>query len=322
MNGEFYVDNGGLRPTHSQVVEASHVSVVDVSLRAPVIVEIVIPAAGATTFTVQVTFECTVTDPVLVVRHGRADARSFLEGYLRANHQIFELAQGNNIDEFDIVRRKLNAWLLSESTQNPPVEPGMEIRMSSIELLMPAELAQFERLRRELWQSTVLEAERAGLTHSLTSKLEDHDHEIREVRQQHDQELSAAQRHFQFEELDKHLQKMGAGPQFALYLALVRGELTTAEIASRLRSEADREEKRRREVAKHTVTEYAAVLKEWFSRGGADYVNVDPEKLDGLLNSLIDDTTAAIHTLRLDERFDGIQAAELDHDDNDADRIR
>ncbi|WP_433677952.1 hypothetical protein [Nocardia sp. CA-119907] len=319
VNGEFIVDTGGFKATHSQVVEASHVSLVDISLHAPVVVEIVIPAAGATTFTVQVTFECTVTDPALVVRHGRADARSFLESYLRANHQVLGLAQGHTLAEINTVRQKLNRWLLDEAERNPPVEPGLEIRMSSIEVLMPAELAVFERQRRELWQSTVLDAERADLTHSLVSKLEDQHHGMQEARQQREQKLSAELHRFHLHEVEKHFEKIGAGPQFALYLALIRGELTSVEFANRLQGESDREDTRRQEAAKHAVTEYVSVLKEWFNRGGADYANVDPDKLDGLLNRLIDDTTAAIHELPLAERLKEIQAGPSDHGDDDAD---
>lgn len=319
VNGEFFVDAGGFRATNSRVVEASHVSLVDISLRAPVVVEIVIPAAGATTFTVQVTFECTVTDPALIVRHGRADARSFLESYLRASHQIFELAHVHPLAEISTVRRKLNEWLLGDAVQNPPVEPGMEIRVSSVEVLMPAELAVFERQRRELWQSTVLDSERADLTHSLASKLGEQHHEIREVSQQREQKLSAELRRFHLHEVEKHFEKIGAGPQFALYLALIRGELTSVEFANRVQGESERADTRRQEAAKHAVTEYVSVLKEWFNRGGADYANVDPDKLDGLLNRLVDDTTAAIHELPLGELLKEVQARPSDHHDDDAD---
>jgi len=44
--------------------------------------------------------------------------------------------------------------------------------------------------------------------------------------------------------------------------------------------ESDRVDTRRQEAAKHAVTEYVRVLEEWFNRGGADYANLDPDKLD------------------------------------------
>ncbi|MFI6999530.1 hypothetical protein [Nocardia sp. NPDC050175] len=317
-NGEFFVDKGEMRASDSVVVAATHVSLVDISLHAPVVVEIVVPAADATTFTIQVTYECTVTDPILVVQHGRADARSFLEGHLRANQRISELAHGHTFAEINTVRRKLNAWLLDDAVHNPPVEPGIEIRVSSVEVLMPSELTFFERRRREIWQSTILAAERASLVYSLTSTLEAHGLERRELRQQRERKLEAGLRGSHLDEVEKHLEKLGAGPQSALYLAYISGELTSEELATRLRDDADRDETRRREAAKHAVTEYVSVLKEWFSRGGADYVNVDPDKLDGLINRLIDDTTAAIHVLPFDEQLEEIQAG-LSDDGDEAD---
>ncbi|WP_280403051.1 hypothetical protein [Nocardia brasiliensis] len=319
VNGEFFVDKGDFKLTHRRVLDASHVSLVDMSLHAPVVVEIVIPAADAVTFTVQVTFECTVTDPIPVVQHGRADARWFLESYLRANNSIFELAENQTYSDIKIVRRRLNSWLLSESVENPPIEPGMDIRISSIEVLLPAELANFERQRRELWRSTILATERAGLVHSLASKLENQSHEILHTRQQHEQTLSADMRRFHLTELEQHLRKMSSGPQGALHLALIRGDITAIEFANRMRDETDREETRRREAAQHALAEYVGVLKEWFSRGGADYVNVDPDKLDGLLNRLIDDATAAIQLLPLDERLEEIEVGPADDGDDDAD---
>lgn len=314
-NGEFFVDKGRMKASDSRIVAASHVSLVDVSLHAPVVVEIVAPAADATTFTVQVTYECTVTDPILVVQHGRADARSFLEGHLRADQRFFELAHGHTFAEINMVRRKLNAWLLGDALQNPPVEPGMEIRVSSVEVLMPSELTVFERQRREMWQSTFLAAERASLAASLASALEAHGLERRELLQQREHKLSAGLRSSHLDEVEKHLEKLGASPQSAFYLAYIRGELTTEELANRLQDDADWADMSRREAAKHAVTEYVSVLKEWFSRGGADYVNVDPDKLDGLINRLIDDTTAAIHVLPFNEQLEEIQAGQSDDGD-------
>ncbi|MFE9319946.1 hypothetical protein ACIHDR_09710 [Nocardia sp. NPDC052278] len=99
--------------------------------------------------------------------------------------------------------------------------------MSRIEVLMPAELAVFERQRRELWRLTALDAESADLTHSLVSKLEDQHHGMREVRQQREQKQSAELHRFHLHEVEKHFEKIGARPQYALCLALIRGELTS-----------------------------------------------------------------------------------------------
>ena len=70
VNGDYLVDRGRLRLDDEQVLNATFVSVVDMRLGAPVVVEIPVPSRDASQFTMRVTFGCTVKDPLAVVRNG------------------------------------------------------------------------------------------------------------------------------------------------------------------------------------------------------------------------------------------------------------
>lgn len=70
VDGDYLVDRGRLGSSDEQVVNATHVSVVDMRRSAQVVVELPIPSRDASDFMMRVTFACTVTDPLVVVREG------------------------------------------------------------------------------------------------------------------------------------------------------------------------------------------------------------------------------------------------------------
>ncbi|MGW4774668.1 hypothetical protein ACWEO2_42375 [Nocardia sp. NPDC004278] len=319
VNGRLIADNEHRSIDQGTVADASHASLVDMSLNMPVIVELAIRAADATTFTVQVTFECTVTDPVAVVRNGRTDARNFLEGYLRSEHRIFDLGQKYRFDEVANFRQELIAGVTAFVTGNPATEPGMRIQLAGIEVIPSAELAEFERRRRELLQWSVLEVEKSSLFHTVTRTLEDQKQELEELRQRHDHKLRAEVGTFQLDEVQKHFDRMGHSSQLGAYLALVTGGISPVEFAQQLRTQAERYEQRRDNATRHALREHLDALKVWIRQGGTDNVNVDPDKLDALFNRLIDDVTTAIDSLPPKKRMESIESGPMTKEHDDAD---
>src|SRR5262245_5392003 len=78
VDNDYVLDNGGRSGRDEQVVRASHVSVVDMRREAPVVVEFPVPSKDSAEFTVRVTFGCTVTDPITIVRDGITDPQAIL----------------------------------------------------------------------------------------------------------------------------------------------------------------------------------------------------------------------------------------------------
>ena len=79
VSGRYVLDRTVCRGNDDRVMNATHVSLVDTRRNAPVTVGFWIPSGDAASFEVTVTFICTVTDAVAVVRDG-VDAQETLSG--------------------------------------------------------------------------------------------------------------------------------------------------------------------------------------------------------------------------------------------------
>lgn len=280
VNGQYIVDNARRGAAHEQVVNASHVSVVDLSRDTPVMVRLEIPSCEASAFTIQVTFVCTVNDPAVVVREGLRDAETVLASYLRSHHRIFELGQDFRIEQINDVRRDVTAQVMAYTMMSPPIEPGMLIRLASVEVLTPDELVEFEKKRRAQRQETTLESERIDLSHLLDRGREHNEYALNDLRQRHAQDLedirqqhgqdseyrqkqqqflieTEEQRHnqmlaaergsFEREELTKIADLISTDPVRAVQLAYAAGQLNPMEFADQLRDHAERQQTRERE---------------------------------------------------------------------------
>ncbi|WP_157224108.1 hypothetical protein [Nocardia paucivorans] len=306
--GRFVTDSGEWGPDHKHVVDANHVSVVDMTVNAPVLVVLAVPTADASFFTVQVTFECTVVDPALVVRNGRTDARNSLEGYLRSAYRLFELGQDFHLVDIAGFRREITAGISDFVRESPPFDPGIETRLGGIEVTLPKDLVEFEQQRRKLWHQNMLAAEESGLVHSLARRLQDQEQELRELRQLHEQMLERDLGAYRLDEAQKYYDRIGSNPLLATYLAVVGGEIDPREFAERLSVREERERDRRNEMTDRVWREHLDALKVWMRRGGADNVNVDPDKLDRLFDRFVDETVAALETLPAKDRRGSIEA--------------
>jgi hypothetical protein len=146
--GDFVLDPDRLGRSAGEVVNATNVSVVDISRDVEVAVRLQIPSGEASDFTVVATFVCCVTDPVTVVRNGQSDAQASLHAYLRGHRKIFELGLDHLMSDINEVRRSVGAQIMAYTTVKPPLIPGITASLASVEVLTPDELAEFERSRR------------------------------------------------------------------------------------------------------------------------------------------------------------------------------
>jgi hypothetical protein len=148
VDGEFVLDNAALPLDSPTVLDATHVSVVDVSSDVEVFVELDIPSKDADKFTMQLTFVCTVIDPIAVVRQGSPSAASALRAHVKSHHRIFELGLDHALAEINVARRKLNAQVKAFTTVEPPTIIGVSVELASVEVLTPAEVVEFEQSMR------------------------------------------------------------------------------------------------------------------------------------------------------------------------------
>ncbi|MDL4772810.1 MULTISPECIES: hypothetical protein [Thermomonosporaceae] len=277
VDGRFVLDNGyrGLRD--EQVVNASHVSLVDMTRNTPVMVELAIPSAEAGEFTVQVQFLCTVQDAETVVRDGH-EATIALLGYLRSHHRIFELGLDHPLTAINTVRRDVKAQIEAYTELKPPNIPGMTIAMASVEVLTPGELVELHRTLRGHQHGHTVELTRAAheterdrvrtendqaldqmradyqrLTEEQQMRFEQqrllYERQRQELeqaldrqRQLSEQGLARQARAFAQEETAEVYASIGTDPLKAALFAHSKGELTTRELQGELEAAKEREQ--------------------------------------------------------------------------------
>ncbi|CAM3614300.1 hypothetical protein KIPE111705_16855 [Kibdelosporangium persicum] len=254
VNGHYVVDNAERALNSEDVVEASHVSVVDMTRNAEVMVQLGIPSKDADQFTMQVTFVCTVSNPAVVVREGMTDAQAMLRAYLKSHNRIFELGLAHKLDDVNEVRRNVNAQVKAFATVKPPVMPGIDIEVRSVEVLTPAGLAEFERKRTQQQRQHRLVAEQQGFDQARELDQDEHT-QLRSTKQQrHDLSREAERKDFdRYQrredrlELNELSEAIRNDPQRVLLLAWEQGLLGPVEMAERMSAEARRVEDNARE---------------------------------------------------------------------------
>ncbi|MEV6872837.1 hypothetical protein [Amycolatopsis sp. NPDC051128] len=195
VDGEYVLDSAQRRLDEEQVVNATHVSLVDLTRDAEVLVELAIPCVEAEDFTMRVTFVCTVTDAVSVVREGRGDAQTLLRAYLKSHHRIFELGLKYRLDEVNEVRRDVNAQVKAFTTLKPPVISGIAVELRSVEVLTPDEVRQLMGNRRSIEYQHELNTTQQRLDHSLTKDRQHNDQLLGTERLIHEQRLDRERTH-------------------------------------------------------------------------------------------------------------------------------
>ncbi|WIM96388.1 hypothetical protein ACTOB_008580 [Actinoplanes oblitus] len=271
VEGRHVVNRGELALDDDDVVRADSVSLVNVGRDVPVTVELRLPSAEASDFTVRVTFACTVTDAARVVREDIKAAPAVL-AYLRRDSKLGHLALNYRMSDLNALRRDATARIRAYTEVKAPEINGLDVRFVGIEVLTPQELGAFEQKRREAEASYLLQRQQAGHHHS--AEIEDEIHAqgmagrrrgARYVTEQEDQEHGISQQHreqrarhrmtaedldFVRHQADLTYQSVGSDPIRASLLAEAKGQGDMRGFAeSQAAADRDRVEYQRKQFA-------------------------------------------------------------------------
>lgn len=277
VNGQHIVDSGRRALDDEAVVQASHVSVVDLTRDREVLVEFTIPSGDAKEFTVRVTFKCHVTDPVTVVREGQGDASRALLGYVRSHQKLFLLGLDHKISQVDEVRRLVQTQIQAYAHYLPPDVPGMTVALSYTDVATPDEWA----------------------AHSGRKTAEEFADELKRIQEENASELELLRKAYELKLseqshtlLQNTAEAIGDDPHRALFLAYHRGEVTAAELAQRLSDDARRKadlemhrETRDWEDRRRVILERLDVYKELAKHGHLDEMGM--EEIDRALDRVV-----------------------------------
>lgn len=189
--GGYVVDDGRSRLDDDHVRNATNISVVDMRVNAPVLTQLTIPAGGGAEFTVQVTFQCTVRRPEIVVEAGLHDLEASLTEHLKQHHPLQHVGEKAELSDVNEVRRDVNAAVRAYLMLRPPDCRGMDIEVGSVEVLTPEDYAEFERQRLLNRREGQLSSEEQRQQHLLEQENEQLLHLRNAERQQFDQQLAA-----------------------------------------------------------------------------------------------------------------------------------
>jgi hypothetical protein len=234
IEGAYVLDDSTMRPDSPEVLAASHVSVVDVSPGAEVVVQLDIPSKDADVFTLRATFVCGVMDPITLVREGPHDMESALRGYLKSHHRIFELGLDYRLTEINDVRRKLNAQVRAYTTIQPPAFLGLTAQLASVEVLTPEELAKFNQSLREQEQKYAINFRQQESQHLLDSDKTMYERHVEIGSQRHELDLDANRRQYQRYQHREQLDAVATDPRSALTFAYTAGDISAKEYADQM----------------------------------------------------------------------------------------
>ncbi|MDI6098171.1 hypothetical protein QLQ12_06085 [Actinoplanes sp. NEAU-A12] len=191
--GNYIQDSDRYGGSDERVVQATHVSMVDMRRNAPVVVRLEIPSQDAAAFEVFVTFTCTVIDPIAVVRDG-VDAQQALWSHLKAHNKIFELGLGFPLSEVNKVRPVVSAQVKAYLTIRPPTVSGMEVTVASVEMSNPDVVAKFATTHRDRDYEVKLAELELKHQHRLATGRQFNDHDLANTQLDHDESVHTRKR--------------------------------------------------------------------------------------------------------------------------------
>lgn len=255
VDGHYVVSRGDLGRDDESVVRADCVSLVNVSRGVPVTVEMTIPSAEASDFTMRITFACTVTDPAVVVREN-VQAAEMISAYLQRDSKLGHLALNLRMGDLNRLRREATGRIRAYAEVKPPDVHGLDLRFLGVEVLTPPDLEQFEKLRREAEAEARLKRQRVGYSrvdeidaerhsqslagqrrggkHAAEKEDQEHDEERTLRAQRHTQRLQAEQLEFARREVEYAFDAFGGDPLKALIFAQAKGEIDAKDLAERM----------------------------------------------------------------------------------------
>ncbi|MGN9787855.1 hypothetical protein ACTMTF_40975 [Nonomuraea sp. ZG12] len=140
-----FAERRHLTGSEEAVVQAVAVSVVDVRGRY-VLVGVPIPSSDlAHDFPVQVTFRCTVKDAARVVEEGPRDLHMLLGAYLREDLELQKMGLDWGIEGIHRLRPLVVARVKAFFEVVPPQVEGVEVALSSVDVLLPADVKDHAR---------------------------------------------------------------------------------------------------------------------------------------------------------------------------------
>lgn len=146
------------RGTEDEIIEATSVSVVDVSDPRIVSIEITLPSTSpADDFKLTVGFECRVTNAAEVVKRGVVDLSSRLENYLTSYPEVSNIGQDYNIGQLAQVRREVAAILQPLADLDPVSIPGMKIVLKSWRVSASVDHIEFSHSHTVIERETKLD---------------------------------------------------------------------------------------------------------------------------------------------------------------------
>lgn len=190
-SGGYVIDDGRSRLDDDHVRNATNITVVDMRVKAPVLAQLTIPAGGGAEFTVQVTFQCTVRRPEVVVEAGLHDLEGSLTQYLKQHQPLYHIGERAELSDVNEVRRDVNAAVRAYVALRPPDYRGMDVEVGSVEVLTPEDYADFEQQRLKNRREGQLTSEEQRQKHLLEQENEQLLHLRNAERQQFGQQLSA-----------------------------------------------------------------------------------------------------------------------------------
>ncbi|PPK70409.1 hypothetical protein V5P93_000710 [Actinokineospora auranticolor] len=232
-HGQYTLDTANLPLDSATVVEAAHVSLVDITPDTEVPVEVPLPSKDGSFFTMRVTFLCTVEDPVEVVRAGGSNAAHMLTGYLRGHQRNFEIGLNYAIDHINDVRLKLSAQVRAYATVSPPGLQGMRTSLASVEVRTPDEVVEFQGKMRATQRDHAVRTEELTNSEMLDDLKERHQQRREQRGGTHLREMDAAQKEHERTELQRTAEAVGMDPFAVLTLAYTSGKIDAKEFADR-----------------------------------------------------------------------------------------
>lgn len=250
--GQYTLESSSLSMDSPTVVEATHVSVVDLKVDTEVQVEVPLPSSDGGFFTLLVAFQCTVDDPLEVVRSGQSAVHG-LTGYLRGHQAIFEIGLNFTIDEINDVRRKLSAQVRAYVTLSPPDLKGMTAGLTSVEVSTPDELVKFHTQRRGNKHAHLMQTEQFVNSAELDELKDEHQHRRARRGGKHARDMDAAQKEHEREQVQHTAEAVGTDPFATLTLAYTSGKIDAKELAERALEIRQKEIEHDREAGRDRV---------------------------------------------------------------------
>ncbi|WP_214108553.1 hypothetical protein [Acrocarpospora catenulata] len=130
-------------------VNATSYCVVDMTRDKLLPVQLPLQSSGLDEFTLRVTFACTVNDEIVVAKVGHRDLTDALLTYLKGYHKLYQLGLQHPIESVHIVQEDAQLELSVYTHASPMVLLGMQVELSSVEVLTPAGVLDEQRKLEE-----------------------------------------------------------------------------------------------------------------------------------------------------------------------------